>query len=121
MPSCTPLRQEQIFGSHVDSTPRLQQLAVETGGIFESICDEAGFNGSLEQIALNIKTLRRYFPLSAPPNPETLSVTVDGQPVAEDPQAGWEYLASVNAVAFLGSYVPEPGAAVVIRYAVEQP
>jgi hypothetical protein len=96
-------------------------LTQDTGGIFESICDEAGFNGSLEQIALNIKTLRRYFPLSAPPNPETLSVTVNGQPVVQDPEAGWQYLANVNAVAFLGSYVPEPGAAVVITYAVDQP
>jgi hypothetical protein len=118
---CTPPGDAQIFGSFVPATPRLQELAQETGGIFESICDEAGFNGSLEQIALNIKTLRRYFPLSAPPNPETISVTVNGQPVAQDPQGGWQYLANVNAVAFLGSYVPEPGAAVVITYAVEQP
>jgi hypothetical protein len=117
---CTPPGGQVIFGSHVDPTQRLQQLTDDTAGIFESICDEAGFNGSLEQIALNIKTLRRYFPLSAPPNPETLSVSVDGQPVVQDPQSGWQYLASINAVAFLGSYVPDPGASVVIKYAVLQ-
>ena len=117
---CIPPGEEEIFGAHVDPSPRMQGLTEATGGVFESICDEAGFNGSLEQIALNIKTLRRYFPLSAPPNPATLSVTVDGQPVAQDPVAGWEYLASVNAVAFLGSYVPEPGAAVNITYAVDE-
>ncbi len=115
---CTPPGEGQIFGSHVDPTPRLQGLTQDAGGVFESICDEAGFNGSLEQIALNLKTLRRYFPLSAPPNPATISVSVDGQPVAQDAQGGWQYLANINAVAFLGSYVPEPGAAVVITYAV---
>jgi hypothetical protein len=117
---CTPPGEDKIFGAHVEPTPRLHELTDDTGGVFESICDEAGFNGSLEQIALNLKTLRRYFPLSAPPNPETLSVTIDGQPVAQDPQAGWQYLASVNAVAFLGSTVPDPGASVVITYAVSQ-
>ena len=118
---CTPPGEEAIFGAHVDSSPRLQGLAEATGGVWGARGAEAGFNGSLEQIALNIKTLRRYFPLSAPPNPASISVTVDGQPVAEDPVSGWQYLASVNAVAFLGSYVPAPGAAVAITYAVNGP
>jgi hypothetical protein len=117
---CTPPGQQQIFGAHVDATPRLEDLTQATGGVFESICDEAGFNGSLEQIALNLKTLRRYFPLSAPPNPVTISVTVNGQAVVQDAQAGWQYLASVNAVAFLGSYVPLPNASVSITYAVSE-
>jgi hypothetical protein len=99
----------------------MQELVTETGGIFESICDEAAFVPALQQIALNIKTLRRYFPLSAPPDPTTISVSVNGQAVAQDPQQGWQYLAAVNSVAFLGSYVPNPNATVTITYAVSGP
>lgn len=117
---CTPPGQESIFGAHVDPTPRLQQLAKATSGVFESICDEAGFQGSLQQIALNIKTLRRYFPLSAPPDPSSIAVLVNGQAVGQDAQAGWQYLANINSVAFLGSYVPNPGADVKINYAVSK-
>ncbi|MHB8419672.1 MAG: hypothetical protein ACYDCL_16470 [Myxococcales bacterium] len=115
---CTPTGQDQLFGAHVDPTPRLQQLVQETSGIFESICDEPAFVPALQQIALNIKTLRRYFPLSAPPDPTSIAVQVNGQPVAQDPQEGWQYLAPVNSVAFLGSYVPDPDATVTVTYAI---
>lgn len=116
---CTPPGEAQIFGAHVDSTPRLQALTTATGGVFESICDEANFNTSLAQIAQNIASLRRYFPLSAPADPATLVVTVDGAPVAGDSVAGWQYLPAINSVAFLGSYVPDPGSDVRISYAVQ--
>ncbi len=118
---CTPPGQSQLFGAQVAPTVRLQQLVQAPGGVFESICDEAAFVPSLQEIALDIKTLRRYFPLSAPPDPTSIAVTVDGQPVAEDPQQGWQYLAGINSVAFLGSYVPDPDADVKITYAVGGP
>ncbi len=115
---CTPTGQDSIFGAHVDPTPRLQELVSDTGGVFESICDEPAFVPALQQIALNIKTLRRYFPLSAPPDPTSIVVQVNGQPVAQDPQQGWQYLAPINSVAFLGSYVPDPDATVTVSYAI---
>jgi hypothetical protein len=96
----------------------MQELVTDTGGIFESICDTAAFVPALQQIALNIKTLRRYFPLSAPPDPTSITVSVNGQPVAQDPQEGWQYLPAINSVAFLGAYVPNPNAVVTITYAV---
>jgi hypothetical protein len=115
---CTPPGQEKILNAHVDPTVRLHELVTATGGVFESICDEAGFNGALGRIARNLKTLRKYFPLSVTPDIATISVTVDGRPVAQDPDLGWQYLAAINSIAFLGSYVPDPGASVVITYAV---
>ncbi|MHB1847062.1 MAG: vWA domain-containing protein [Deltaproteobacteria bacterium] len=115
---CIPTGQAQIFGADVAPTVRLSELVTATGGVFESICDEPAFVPALQRIALNLKTLRRYFPLSVTPDPTSLSVTVNGQPVAEDPQAGWEYLSAINTIAFLGSYVPDPGADVTISYAV---
>ncbi len=118
---CTPTGQENLFGAQVEPTIRMQELVQATGGVFESICDEPAFVPALQEIALNLKTLRRYFPLSAPPDPTSISVRVDGQPVAQDPQEGWQYVAAINSVAFLGSYVPDPDAKVVITYAVAGP
>jgi hypothetical protein len=115
---CTPTGQEGILGAAVPPTDRLHQLVTATGGVFESICDTAGFNGALGQIARHLKTLRKYFPLSVTPDPTTITVTVDGQPVAQDPDQGWQYLAAINSVAFLGAFVPDPGANIVISYAV---
>ncbi len=115
---CTPPGQEQVLGAHVDPTTRLHGLVTATGGVFESICDQGGFDGALKRIALNLKTLRKYFPLSVTPDVTTITVTVDGQPVAQDPQEGWQYLPAINSIAFLGSFVPDPGATVVITYAV---
>ena len=96
----------------------MHALVDATGGVFASICDTAGFNGALGEIARHLKTLRKYFPLSVTPDVTTLSVTVDGQPVAQDPEQGWQYLPAINSIAFLGSFVPDPGATIVITYAV---
>jgi hypothetical protein len=115
---CTPTGQEGVLGANVLPTVRLHDLVTATGGVFESICDTAGFDGALGQIARNLKTLRKYFPLSVTPDPSTLSVTVDGQPVAQDPEEGWQYLPAINSIAFLGAFVPDPGATIVITYAV---
>ncbi len=118
---CSPPGQAQIFGAQVAPTPRLAGLTQATGGRYESICNENGFGAALTQIAENIKTLRRYFPLTAPPDPSTLAVAVNGSPVASDPTYGWQYLANINTVAFLGTYVPDPGADVQITYTVAIP
>jgi hypothetical protein len=115
---CTPPGQEGVLGAFVDPTDRLHGLVTATGGVFESICDTPGFNGALGQIATHLKTLRKYFPLSVLPDVATISVTVDGQPVAQDPEEGWQYLAAINSIAFLGSFVPDPGSIIVISYAV---
>jgi hypothetical protein len=115
---CIPTGQEGVLNAEVSPTVRLHALVTATGGVFESICDTPGFNGALGQIAKNLKTLRKYFPLSVTPDVTTLSVTVDGQPVAQDPEQGWTYLPAINSVAFLGAFVPDPGATIVITYAV---
>jgi hypothetical protein len=115
--TCTPKGQEALFGAQVTETKRLEEMVADTGGVFDSIC-ATDFTSALQKIALNFKTLRRYFPLSVKPDPSAISVTVDGQPVAQDATGGWQYLAAINSVAFLGTYVPDPGAQVTINYPV---
>jgi hypothetical protein len=114
---CSPKDQATLFGAQVSETVRLEQLVADTGGVFESICAD-DFSSALKKIALNLKTLRRYFPLSVVPDPSSILVTVDGQPVAQDAAGGWQYLAPINSVAFLGSFVPDPGARITITYPV---
>jgi hypothetical protein len=114
---CTPKDQEDLFGAQVSETVRLEQMVAATGGVFQSICAD-DFSSALRKIALNLKTLRRYFPLSVIPDPSSISVTVDGQPVAQDATGGWQYVAAINSVAFLGTFVPDPGSKIVITYPV---
>jgi hypothetical protein len=116
---CSPKGQENLFGAEVTETVRLEQMVADTGGVFQSICAD-DFSSALRKIALNLKTLRRYFPLSVIPDPSSIVVTVDGQPVAQDPTGGWQYVAAINSVAFLGTFVPDPGAKVTISYPVGQ-
>jgi hypothetical protein len=114
---CSPKGQETLFGAQVSETVRLEEMVAATGGVFQSICAD-DFSSALKKIALNLKTLRRYFPLSVVPDPTSILVTVDGQPVAQDATGGWQYVAPINSVGFLGTFVPDPGAQVAITYAV---
>lgn len=114
---CTPPGEGIYFGSKAEPSPRSIDLARRTGGVVGSICD-ASFENTLVQIAEALNTLRKIFPLSLKPDPSTITVTVDGQPVPRDTNSGFTYVAAVNAIEFLGSYVPPPSAAINIQYAI---
>ncbi|MBI5544056.1 MAG: VWA domain-containing protein [Deltaproteobacteria bacterium] len=116
---CWPPGEETYFGSKAGAAFRLSDMARRTGGVFASICDE-GFENSLIRIAQALNTLKRIFPLTLKPDPATLSVLVDGVPVAPDAINGWEYRAEINSVAFSGDYVPAPGSFVQIFYAIDR-
>lgn len=108
---------EQIyFGGRAQPAFRYSQVAAKMGGVFGSICD-ASFETTLVQIAQALNTLRRVFPLSLAPVDESISVYVNGQPIARDVVHGWQFRPDTNSVAFLGNYVPPPGADVRIVYA----
>jgi hypothetical protein len=51
------------------------------------------------------------------PVPGTLTVTVDGVVIPQDPVNGWQYRADTNSIVFLGTYVPPPGAQIQLQYA----
>ena len=44
-------------------------------------------------------------------------MTVNGVPVSEDIVNGWQYRPETQSIAFLGNYVPPPGALIRIEYA----
>ena len=114
---CEPANQSQFYGSEASPAPRLIQMAHTTGGVVGSICDPS-FETTLASIAGALNTLRRTFPLSILPDIGTITVTVNGEVIPEDPSQGWTYVPSNNSIEFLGSYVPPPGADIEIEYAI---
>jgi hypothetical protein len=81
-----------------------------------SICD-ASFENTLVLIAQALNTLKRVFPITLTPVLGSLSVTVNGATIPENPITGWQYRADTNSIVFLGTYVPPPAAIVRIEYA----
>lgn len=114
---CTPPGEEDIFGADADAGDRYLDLAQQTGGLVESICN-ADLAPFVDQLAQRLTALRRVFPLSAPPLVASIRVRVNGRAVPQDDARGWKWLAAERAVAFSGSFVPPPGASVEIDYDV---
>jgi hypothetical protein len=113
---CTPIGDENLYGSHADPAFRYAAVSTKTGGIVGSICD-VSFENTLLQIAEALNTLHRVFPLSLTPAAGTLTVTVNGVVIPQDPVNGWTYKMDTNSVVFLGTYVPPPGATIQLQYA----
>ncbi|XXF75484.1 VWA domain-containing protein [Myxococcaceae bacterium GXIMD 01537] len=114
---CYAPGEEAYYGGLAEPAFRYSALAARTGGVIGSICD-ASFETTLLRIAEALDTLRRVFPLSLKPDPATLSVRVNGAPVPRDVVNGWQYREETRSVAFLGRYVPPPGATLRFEYAI---
>ena len=108
---------QAFFGGLAEPGYRYDAVATKTGGVLASICD-ASFEQSLVQIAAALNTLRRVFPLSLKPDPATITVTVNGVIIAQDVVNGWQFRADTQSIAFLGNFVPPPGAQIQISYAI---
>ena len=81
------------------------------GGEFVSLCAE-DWGAELEGLAHD-SILNRSFELTDIPYEETIVVDVDGTEVT-----GWTYNDIENSVDFMGTYVPESGTEIEIRYSV---
>lgn len=114
---CQSQRDAQYWGSRADASVRFTDMARRTGGVVGSICD-LSFENTLVQIAEALNTLRKIFPLSLKPDVATIQVRVNGQLISKDATSGWTYVPSVNAIEFLGTYVPPPKADIQIQYAI---
>ena len=117
---CTPPADVGFYGAEAPSAVRFIQMAHSTGGVVGSICDTS-FENTLVEIAEALNTLRKIFPLSLTPDPSTLTVKVNGALIPQSAGSGWTYSATLNAIQFLGSYVPPPKADIQIKYAIASP
>ncbi|MFL5320217.1 MAG: VWA domain-containing protein [Myxococcaceae bacterium] len=114
---CYPPGEQIFWGGLAEPAFRYSSLATKTGGVIGSICDQS-FENTLIRIAQAINTLRRIFPLSIAADPSTLNVQVNSVTIPRDPVNGWTYKADTQSIAFLGNYVPPPGATIRIEYAI---
>lgn len=93
---------------------RYMELADAAGGQQISICSD--FSQSLQSLSESIVELSSVFSLGREPIIESITVTVNGAAVPEDPDNGWTYDPATWSIAFHGSAVPAAGADVRINY-----
>ena len=117
---CVSPGETGLYGSTADPAVRYAEVSTKTSGIIGSICD-ASFEQTLIRIAQALNTLKRVFPLTLQPIINSITVTVDGAAIAQDPVNGWQYRTDTNSVVFLGNYVPPPGSTVRLQYAYARP
>lgn len=87
------------------------EASMATGGAFLSIC-EADWGSYFETIAtLAASGTTDTFKLSAWPETDTITVTVD-----DTVRSNWSYDVDLNAVVFDRTAIPDPGAHIVIDY-----
>jgi len=122
-------------GATTWGTERLQQVAAETGGFYNTIaqegaggdCENTDFATHLEELGALLNQLLISFPLEAVPDIDTLLVYVDGEEIRLADEADytedgevicdcWSYDASQNAVMFHGAAIPDYNQLVEIYY-----
>lgn len=90
----------------------------QTGGVWGNICN-LNFRPFLSYLSYVAAGLEFRFTLTETPtstNPSAFTVTVDGVALPFDSIAGWTYDAATNTVELHGNGIPDPGAAVEVRY-----
>ncbi len=97
---------------------RYRTLAAVTGGLATSICSE-DFAEPVAQVALESAGARQRYGLSSEPDPETITVQVDGVTRAETEAGatfGWWYEAESQSILFGRDDIPEWPSQVAVRY-----
>lgn len=94
---------------------RYMELATESGGLSESICD-ADLRRALTNVKARILEVMTEYKLDRVPNLATLKVWVEGIEIPNNPVNGYSYLAQSNSLRFHGTAVPRPGARIRIDY-----
>lgn len=102
----------------VDPGYNLMELARYTSGRIESICSPT-LGAAVLNIKARIVQVLTDYPLSKKPLVDTIRVSVNGQPVQEDPVNGWSYIAELNVVRFNGKSVPAADAQVQVDFKPE--
>lgn len=95
--------------------PRYWNVAQATGGIHVNLCN-VDFTSIVQQLSSVAAGLRSSYTLQGAPEPATISVSVNGANVPQNPNNGWTYDPASNTIQFNGSSVPAEGADVAITY-----
>ncbi len=100
---------------------RYLTMASKLQGLKGDIC-EPDFSNIMRDLGLTATGIYTWFPLEAVPDVDTIEVTVDEEPVSEDPDEtdGWSYREDDNAIYFWGAAVPEREATIQVHYWTHQ-
>jgi len=80
-----------------------------------SICDTT-WGDRMSELGLDVWTAQVEYYLSRPADPNTIQVTVNGNPVNKDPVNGYQYDPDHNSIYFGANAVPPKGATIVVKY-----
>jgi hypothetical protein len=94
-----------------EAETRYSDAVTATEGISASMCD-ADWGTKLQRIGEAALLARGRFRLNGTPQPGSVSVTLDGRPLA----SGWTFDASSNTVILDSTSVPAPGSHVTVTY-----
>lgn len=111
-------RWPERFTAHAIARPNSQRYAwmtAQTGGMHLDIT-ATDWSPILEAIAESTFIPIDAWPLSGQANPATLSVTVAGAAVNQDPGDGWTFDPLSNVLTLNGVSLPEPGAEIRVSY-----
>lgn len=98
---------------------RYVEMANRSGGIVSSI-HTADWAADLERLGLAAFGYKSRFLLTSTPDPETIEVLINGNPVEREDEesANWWYDPVANLVEFNPHAIPEPGQSLEISYSV---
>ena len=92
-----------------------KQVALATGGSYASLCD-ADISETIEDIIFAATGLASNYRVNDTPISSTLRVFKNGEWVPRSRVNGFDYFAQSNAIAFFGTYRPEPADPTMGRY-----
>ena len=105
-------------GTTAQPVSKYPKVINQTGGVHANICD-MDFLTILNFLSYASAGLAISFDLThIPSDPTLIEVEVNGQSVPYSTDDGWSYLPGTNRVIFHGSFIPDPGADIVISYTI---
>lgn len=102
-------------GDFKEAGLRYMDLVAASGGRNESIC-KTSLAQAVNNIRARILEVMTDFKLSRKPLIETISVLINGQKIAQDPENGWSYDAAGNFIRFHGTAVPKADDQIVVDF-----
>lgn len=94
---------------------RYMSLVTSSGGVKESIC-RSSLSNAIKSIGARIEQVLTEFYLQRKPVLDTITVTVGGKAILEDPVNGWTYHEDGNFIRMHGTSIPGENQSVVIDF-----
>lgn len=105
----------KTFNDYSEAGLTFIDLVKTSGGVQESICN-SNLSSSVANIRARIYQILTDFKLSKIPLIETITVSINDQPVPRSSVNGWEYIEDLDVIRFYGSSVPAADASIKVDF-----